>query len=251
MEMCIISPTAGLERYSSLSTAQMALYHINDPRYWVFYRERVKQGDLVFLDCGAYEGVEFDVNKYIERIQDLQPSVVVLPDLLLCDWERSFAYSIGMMEYIVRHLDQAYEFMFVPQAREGDAEGFVKCLRKALPIRFPWIGLPRALVTHVFKNDYARLVIADLLRNESPNTKVHALGYGGNVHELYFLDKLGVKTWDSSAPVWRGWNHLWLKEAWKDIPLDMNAFPMPSQDNYILDNLETCHVDTSRARSAS
>ena len=259
--MCIIAPTAGLERYSTLSTAQMCLYHVNDPRYWEFYRKRNKQGDLVFLDCGAYEGVDFDINKYIERIDDLQPSVVVLPDLLLCDWKRSYGYSLGMMEYIVRKIspDTAYAFMFVPQAKEGDTKGFMDCLEQALTVGFPWIGIPRAVVTYIFKNEYARLVIADFLRNKSPNTKVHALGYGGNVHELYFLDKLGVKTWDSSAPVWRGWLGRRMSDFWGDFPLDFSAKYEPHQfmnglvehpNHYdILSNLEACGVDTSPTRT--
>lgn len=244
MQMAIISPIAGLERYSALTNTQMALYHIQDPRYWDFYRRRVKSGDLVFLDCGAYEGVEFNIESYIERILDLTPSVVILPDLLLYDWKRSFAYSIGMMEYIMRRIDTPFEFMFVPQAQERDASGFVTCLHNAISEGLRWIGLPRCMNTHIFKIKYARISQAQFLKTMYPGVKVHALGYGGWLDEIKELEAQGVYSWDTGSAVWRGWNGRLMSENWTDIPLDFTAKESKFND-IILKNLEACYVNTS------
>jgi hypothetical protein len=249
--MAVISPTVGLERYAALSNVQMALYHVEDPKYWEFYRQRVKNGDLVFLDCGAYEGVEFNVENYIDRIVDLCPSVVVLPDILLGDWKRSFAYSLGMLEYITRRIDTPFEFMFVPQAKEGDSQGFVTSMLNALDEGFNWIGLPRACNTHIFKLRVARIAQAEFLKKCHPKVKVHALGYGGWLGELELLEQEGVYSWDSGAPVWRGWRGYNMHNQWIDSPLDFNVSELPVNsigDLVILSNLEACHVDTSKVR---
>jgi hypothetical protein len=212
----------------------MALYQMNDLRYWQFYRDRVKKGDLVFLDCGAYEGAPFSVDKYIERIQDLEPSVVVIPDLL--ENSDSYEYSMGMYRYIRSRIDPSIEFMFVPQ-------GF-KCKLPDVNAGIQWIGLPRNMVKD---HPLARVREAYHLKKFFPDIKIHALGYGGSIHELYYLAQAGVHSWDSSAPVWRGWNGFRIEHetSWQTYhkPVDFNA---PISDNHpdgeIRMNLEACGI---------
>lgn len=206
----------------------------------------------MFLDCGAYEKTEFDINAYCDRILDLQPSVVVVPDLLLCNWKVSWAYSIGMMEYILRRIKGEWtgEFMFVPQAEENDAKGFTTCLLNGLDHGFKWVGLPRAMNTHIFKLKLARAACAEMLKAIHPEVRVHALGWGGWLGELDLLAKNGVYSWDSSAPIWRGWCGFSLEEDhWPDYKLDLNRADLSSLVNEIvLKNLEACGVDTSKVR---
>lgn len=250
MDFAIITPIAGLERYALLSKTHMVLTHIESRRYFDFYRQRVLAGDLVILDCSAYEGEELDIDHYTRHINELEPQVVVVPDLILQNWKVSMHYSLGLHQYLIRHLEAAYEFMYVPQAEENDPQGFASSLREALETGwFTWIGLPRALNSHIAKSIEARTLTARWIKENYPSIKVHALGYGGSVQELHELNSVGVLSIDSSAPVWRGWCGFQLGALWPDFPCDFNVKLRDNPyDKIILDNLEECNVNTQALR---
>ncbi|KKM03110.1 hypothetical protein LCGC14_1777740, partial [marine sediment metagenome] len=235
MDFCIISPVTGLSRYSTLSKTHLVLPHIYDEDYWNFYEDRRAEGDRIILDNGAYEGREFHEIRFTSLLRYLKPQVAVLPDYPLQPWEKTWHAAITFLDRWAEKFPDV-EWMYVPQAEKGMQSTWSSSLYtvKGEP-RITWIGLPRAMITHVFSSPLARAEMAYQIRGWSSPLKVHCLGMdAGNVHELYYLNKAGVTSIDSSAPVWRGWQGYKLNEEsiwfgkgepkeWPDYPIDFDA----------------------------
>jgi len=271
MDFCIIAPTVALNRYSTLSKTHLVLPHIHDDDYWDFYEGRRSKGDRIILDNGAYEGREFHELRFTSLLRYLKPQVAVLPDYLLQPWEKTWHASIAFLDRWAEKFPDV-EWMYVPQAFAGQPMEWQKSLEKGLEDpRIRWVGLPRAMTEHIFNDPIARIWQAKFCQGFRPSVKIHCLGMdAGNVHELPYLAKVGVTSIDSSAPVWRGWNgwrlnekkQLW-NEPWPDFPIDFDAKPAIAQvhkvpdrkqeltvtlaDNFILQNLEACGIDTTNA----
>ena len=260
MEFCIISPTAGLNRYSTLSKTHLVLPFVEDQEYWRFYTKRRDAGDRIILDNGAYESKRpVDDTVIISLIESpLRPQVVVLPDYLLQPWEKTWHAAIAFLDRWAEKFPDV-EWMYVPQAEERDMSGWRTSLLKGVDEpRVSWIGLPRAYATHIACRPLARVEEVATITGYHKK-KVHCLGMlAGDVHELHYLDKAGCISIDSSAPVWRGWNGYSLKSfedsIWPDYPMDFNAEPHQDlvkrghREDVILKNLEACGIDTSSAR---
>jgi hypothetical protein len=205
MEFVPIVPTNVLQTYLGKRKTWFALaqemYAGKPTKYLDFYRS-APDDKVVILDNGTYEG-KLDIPQYAWVIAACEPEVVVLPDIYLGDYERSLYLSLGFLEQCGLS-SQTYhnEWMFVPQAKPGDVEGFCKAAALALnDKRITWIGIPRCLCTDIADDPLARVNFANSLRKNHPHIKVHALGMvNGNVHELYYLQKAGVLSCDSSAP---------------------------------------------------
>jgi hypothetical protein len=255
MDFCIISPTAGLERYATLSKTHLVLAHeCKDHDYLQFYIKRQMEGDFIILDNGAYENgePEWDTN----LMQGLQPNVVVLPDYPLQSWQKTWHAAIAHLDRC-SHDEQEFEWCYIPQAPKGDFHGFIESyLEVVQDPRISWIGIPRALSYAITDNPLARVEFARMVRKDYPRLKLHAFGMvNGDIHELGYLAQAGVTSIDSSAPVWRGWyrgHHLGVKsehESWDLLgaPVDFNAPEGGSieHDWVIRKNLEACGVDTS------
>lgn len=258
MDFCIISPTSGLERYARLSKTHLVLAHMynNDSCYRSFYNNRREEGDFIILDNGAYE------NRTIEVIPhdypNLRPNVVVLPDYLLQPWRKTWHAAIA-------HLDRWYncspncEWLYIPQAEKGDLNGFIESYIEAtLDPRISWIGIPRALAYAVTSNPLARVQFARIVKRDHPDLHLHAFGMvNGNVHELPHLADAGVRSVDSSAPVWRGWHSIQIDDPidrtqWDatGVPVDFsNPEPLDGWEQVCNDvikhNLEVCGVNTN------
>lgn len=227
MEFCIIAPTPLLREFASMSRYHLVLAQVTQPSYFKFYKEMKARGDYIILDNGAYELARFDPRRYAEIIDDLKPDLVVLPDILLGDVADSFAYSTGMRIWLESVLKHKPEWMIALQAPQGQYKQYLVTLQHTLE-KDAWnikhIGLPRALATHIFHQPHARISIAATVRDQRPDITLHALGMlAGNVHELSFLDAVGVSSIDSSAPVWRGWQGYRLEDEWPDIPVDFTG----------------------------
>jgi hypothetical protein len=190
-----------LEKYLSNRKTWFALVQIDDPTYQKFYRYR-PEGTTLILDNGVYEG-EMNLPKYNTAIYFYNPEVVVLPDIYLGDSERSLHLSLGFLEQCgLSKGEYRNEWMFVPQAKPGDVEGFVKAAFTALKDpRVTWIGIPRCLTTDISDNPLARPNFAKSILQDYPHVKIHALGMiNGCIPELYYLQKAGVLSCDSSWP---------------------------------------------------
>jgi hypothetical protein len=245
MDFCILSPVQGLKRYASLSKSHLCLAHLTNPGYWEFY-QGININDHLILDNGGYEGKP-NTKLILERIEQVSPDVVVLPDYLGEEWRKTVQASMQFLD------SYYYEFrckwMFVPQSKPGDIMGFIDGLYTALEDeRISWIGLPRALCYSITNDLSMRVRMAEQIRKRSSRVKIHALGMvKGNVAELNALRESGcVTSIDSNAPVWRGWNMHHLHEEWGEKPTNYDNTDIPEpgslRDEIILDNLEAVGV---------
>lgn len=264
MEFCIISPIAGLERYARLSRTHLVLAHmLHNPKYEAFYEQRVRAGDTVILDNGAYENTKpLDSAAYVNMIRRLSPSVVVLPDEIMSPWKENTSRALKFLDEFADYLlarGYRHEYMFVPQTTRDRPKdwwlglnGVVNDARVGHYVS--WIGLGRYMATEFLKynegnSHYSwRVGVAKLLREVYPELKIHALGMAnGDLKELKPLEDVGVTSIDSSAPVWRGWNACGVKdlEKWKEYgsPCQFDAVYPPGRHELILNNLKEVGIN--------
>lgn len=250
MDFCVISPTAGLERYAVLSKTHLVLAHEWKGAYAEFYTERQRKDDFIILDNGAYEGSHIHFDEYVKTIYDVRPAVVVLPDFLLQPWKRTWHAAMYFLDQCYNSLPPV-QYLYIPQAEPGDLHGFLESYTEAvMDPRISWIGIPRALAYAITDNPLMRVEFARMVRRDHPRIKLHAFGMvNGDVHELVYLEKAGVTSIDSSAPVWRGWHgrtcYMAEDRKWWDengTPVDFNA-PL-SESLSIRYNLEACGIPT-------
>lgn len=254
MEFCVISPTAGLEKYAVLSKYHLVLRHVykTDPAYRVFYQKRREAGDFIILDNGAYEGETSLESPGVL----LEPQVVVLPDYLLQPWRKTWHAAI---HYLDTYYDKypGTEFLYIPQSLPGDLHGFIESYQEAVSDRrITWLGIPRAMAYAITDNPLARVEFARMVHRDHPGLKLHAFGMvNGDVHELPYLAQAGVTSIDSSAPVWRGWHGYDIKRtaAWdmfgKAVDFNHNVKGWEQNHELILANLEACGVNTNPSKS--
>lgn len=254
MEFCIISPVAGLERYSTLSRTHLLLAHLTNPKYWEFYHERKKAGDFIILDNGAYEG-QMSPRRLLDRIRYINPNVVVLPDHLLEDWHKTWHDAQQFLDSFYYEIPNV-EWLYIPQAEKGDIVGFIEGLMRALnDERIKWIGLPRALCYAITNDIFMRARVAEQIKKRTHRVKIHAFGMvKGSVEELRLLRSTSCfQSIDSNAPVWRGWCGYLLDQhkSWTEIPCNYDA-PLDSInfESCITHNLEVCGVNAN-VRSGS
>lgn len=244
MEFCIISPTAGLKRYATLSRTHMVLAHIQSPEYERFYLERQQMGDFLILDNGAYEtGLPLTGKELAERIKLYRPNVAVLPDLPNRPWRDTLDSSIDFLDSYAKRFPQV-EWLYIPQTRPEAMSDWYTGLRVAAThIHISWIGLSRIPALQSGK-PHIRMEWAAHIREHYPRLKVHAMGMmAGDWRELYYLDKLGVCSIDSSAPVWRGWNGILLNGTeWGGLDVNFDA-PESEYNLFIEDNLRRCGIN--------
>jgi len=250
MEFAIISPTAGLERYATLSKTHLVLAHLEHLDYCNFYLRRKEAGDFLILDNGGYEGFHLPIQRYIDKICMYKPNVAVLPDFLLKPWKMTWHAAIYFLDQVYDELPDI-QWCYIPQAEKGDIHGFIESYQEAVTDeRITWLGIPRALAYAINDNPLMRVEFARMVRRDNPRLKLHAFGMvNGDVHEIPYLRAAGVTSIDSSAPVWRGWNGqsmLELDRRWWDefgTSVDFNAeLPTEIRREVILDNLEACGV---------
>jgi hypothetical protein len=210
-----------MEKYLTGRKIHLALAQVQNDEYWKFYNQiRCENNSTLILDNGTYEG-RLDIGLFEDRIAQMKPEVVVLPDIYCGDWDRNLHLGLGYLDITKATL---CEFMFVPQAKPSDIQGFMKALDVAARNpRITWIALPRCLATDITHNPLARVFMAEYVRKEHPNMKIHALGMvDGNPYELPFLAEHGVYSYDSSAPVWRGICGHNLQSEWPGIEIQFD-----------------------------
>jgi len=256
MNFCIICPTAGLERYATLSKTHLVLAQIKDEKYRQFYLERRAHGDTIILDNGAYElGKSLDQTSFAQAVRFYSPQYIVCPDELYQDWERTYSLTKNFLDH---HYDEFRElgckFIGVPQTTKGNIMGWMEGLiRMVEELPLDGIGLPRALVTHYYVDPLTRVRACEFLkrRYEGDQLYIHAFGMvKGNVDELNMLRDAQCDSIDSSAPVWRAWSKgisllcqdhfkVW-DEVGTECDFNVNWLPSPDNHNQILINLEAC-----------
>jgi hypothetical protein len=238
MDFRIISPTAGLEKFATLSKSHLILAHVKDSSYRSFYKERREAGDHLILDNGAHEkGKSIDWSQLYEAIDFYNPQVVVLPDTLN-DPIKTASESLRFLD-TASMIHTKVEWMYVVQAKDGFADlervnNVLKDTRVGHLIK--WLGITRYLT---IDNGLSRSVIRKLLAGYQ--RKFHALGLvNGSIKELQDLE--GFDSVDSSVPVWRGWNafSVTTDAKWPEIPVDFSTTEEPFSEKLIYNNLQIC-----------
>lgn len=255
MNFAIISPTAGLDKYATLSKTHLVLAQVTDPAYANFYRLRRKMGDTLILDNGAHEqgrAVNWDTLQL--ALYGYQPQICVLPDTLNHPLHTA-SDGLRFLDLAARKFPEI-EWMYVPQARDNDlhAEVLMSVLHdRRVGHLIKWLGITRYLT---LTNEMPRPLVLDYLKNTPGLTdlKYHALGMcNGSIQELHSLAEAGFDSVDSSVPVWRGWNGFAVEDArtWPEIPVDFTA-PLSQNDSLIQFNIRRCleaaNADTTNLR---
>lgn len=183
MEFCPIVPTSLLEEYATRSKWQMCLAPmcLKEPKYFDFYLKRRQAGDKVILDNGVYENAVVPWEEYQKLLIALAPTEFVVPDEKQNPEEtsrmnREFPKIVGIKRAYVIQGDHA--------AIPLDSD--ILCFPK-------WMGVRRLEVIKTFVTPI------------TPRP-FHALGFIDDdpLAELPLLAKAGVRSIDSSEPVWKG-----------------------------------------------
>jgi len=193
MDLCLITPIKYIE-YRKLLPGRFCLGHIamENEVYGRAFEEDGKKGYKVILDNGVFEEEVIHEADYVELAHEIEPSILVIPDILNGAADVNLKHAI---KFATKYKDtlSCCNFMFVPQCRPQDDEGFEKALRDAIASGlFKYIGICRnathsafSQYTHIENEDVnkfyfgvwaERLGIFEAAREK--NVKFHILGVG-------------------------------------------------------------------------
>lgn len=182
MEFCPIGPLWSLEKYVAPAKYQMCLApYCANAEYLAFYKRMVAEGKYVILDNGAYERKTLSNIEYADLINELSPSEYVVPDSIgdpkqtLIEWENWMRTEPNLIRR---------------------ARGFVvHAMGAPVPYTADVLHFPKHLGRERIR----------IIRLHSSST-IHALGFIDEdpLAELPKLAALGVRSIDSSEPIWKG-----------------------------------------------
>lgn len=211
-EFCFIAPTAYLETYATHSSTHLVLAHLvaTDEDYAEFYRN-LDDTHYIIMDNGAFElGESYNPDMLVELGEKCNANAIVLPDYPGQPQQR----TIGAAEmYGPAIVEAGFQTMFVPQAVEGDLEGWVEAYEFAANhesidiIGMSILGVPNA-IPHV-ERSFARVVMTAILQERgifNSDKHHHYLGLNsGPALEIPSLLNMGaLDSIDSSGPIWAG-----------------------------------------------
>lgn len=209
---CIIAPTAYLERIP-LTNTHLLLAHLvdHDNKYAEFYQKRSLSGDLIMMDCSAYELKEpYAPEKLIELGKKCGADVIVLPDYPFQPAEVTIEAAV---KFIPLFKEAGFGTFFVPQSKKGDTDNWIRAYEWAAGnpdidvIGMSILGIPNAIPW--CDPAYARVVMTAMLKERgifNDQKHHHYLGLNsGPALEIPSLIRLGVlDTLDSSGPFLAG-----------------------------------------------
>lgn len=201
MEFAVIAPTSLLSTYAAGRAVQFCLaQYCNRPDYFTFYRSEVERGTTVILDNGAYEGELMDFRELSRIAHELQPTVLVLPDVIGNAKMTTYLHNAFREYWKPASAENWPRLMAVLQG--GDIWELIEQYTKVPEL---WIGFPRCMEE---TTGARRPQLVEKLKQIGlwqSSTKHHALGMlEGSLSELTQLAKAGFHSCDSSNPVWRG-----------------------------------------------
>lgn len=206
-----IVPTPLLPMLKDLSY-QMCLYHVvkSNPEYAEFYRQEKARGAFVIMDNGAAEGVNPSPEELMPVYEMVQPSEIVLPDVVYDKEETLTRTAAAYTKYVAAGLHHKYQFMAVPQGNTFTE--WCECLSTMLSLdHVTTIGVSK-FVTPKFQkelgeNTNVRLECVDMILSlaakRKPAIQIHLLGCWDTPEELKeisqtFRDKESVRGTDSA-----------------------------------------------------
>lgn len=237
IKFCHISPTHFLKEFTSTNNAHLLLAHLveEDPIYADYYAN-LEDGKVKILDNSAFEMYKrgmpmYDSSKLIEMAKKCKADIVVLSDYPKQHWETTVDAA---KELIPRFKDAGFGTFFVPQGELSDLQGVTLSFEWALNnpeidlIGVSILTCPTAFGVEEMKYGspsenkgfklqrflsrwkmFRHLEINNLL-NEKAIKRFHCLGMTDGPNEIQLLEQYSryIFSWDSSAAVWAGLNHV-------------------------------------------
>lgn len=103
-------------------------YHMVLAQQWAAseaYRQTISKMQLmdncrIILDNGAHEGIDIDIDLYTKVVRELEPDVVVLPDLVGRPGDESRALSLKFADALAKQHGCPIKYMFAAQGQDRD-----------------------------------------------------------------------------------------------------------------------------------
>lgn len=223
-----ISPTKHLNDFCSLQSHHLLLAHLveEDKEYTRFYRSGRNLADTYILDNSAFEmykqGREmYPSDKLIEMGKAVGADYIVMSDYP----NEPGSKTIKAAERLAPKFREAsFGTFFVPQSEIGDIEDYIATFAWAATsplvdyIGVSILGVPNAygvekdnklqryMSRFTMMNELLRRGILCMAR--SNGKKIHFLGMVDGPKEIELCGQFNIDTWDSSAAIWAGLNHI-------------------------------------------
>lgn len=212
---CFIAPTEYLNTYSTQSKTHLVLAHLveTDIKYRDFYYNRSKKGDIIMMDCSAFElGESYPPLELVRLAKLCGAHSVVLPDYPFQHSSKTINAGLAIIDTVI---DAGFSPFFVPQSETNDLEDWISSYEWASNnpnisiIGMSILGIPNA-IPHIPKA-YARVVMTQLLIDRGIfnfNKYHHYLGLNSapNVELPSLIALNALDSCDSSNPIWCGIN---------------------------------------------
>ena len=117
MKVATILPTRLLEHLDPKDDYHMCLFQEmqREADYFDFYKSQIEQGKFVIMDNGAAEGVNPGHEELAEVIEMVQPSEIVLPDIVNNKLETVKRSRAAYAYFMSKGYHETMNFMAVPQ----------------------------------------------------------------------------------------------------------------------------------------
>lgn len=184
-KFCIVAPTnilRGLQAHGMLGIHHLLLAHDivkkenQDIYYDIFHNRKWDDSELVILDNSVIEtGNAVDLDMIAEATSIVQPTCVVLPDVLL-DYENTVDNCLKALVDWPKKLGDQAKYMYVPQGKNL-REFFASASEQKLldDERITHWGVPRNLVKQM--NTKSRGIACKMLYELNPTRSIHMLGF--------------------------------------------------------------------------
>ncbi len=227
MQISLITPIAHLD-YSYLlpgrfCIASIAAKHMD---YRKFFRDASYAGYTIIMDTGTFEDNLISQERYLELILEIQPDIVVAPDIIGGDTFEGFETAVAFAKRVeacwLAKAEQVSKstpaIMFVPQCIRGQTYVFEQVLDAFLDEgSLQWLGVCRDAVYNAYghftqtkRQELNRFYFASRLQAlpvfealREAKKKFHFLGVGERIDMLqhyWFVDSM-----DTTAPFWQGY----------------------------------------------
>ena len=191
MKVATILPTL-LLNLTEDNDYHMCLYQeiMNNLAYRSFYKHQVNKGAFVIMDNGAAEGVNPSIEELIPAYDIINPSEIVLPDVV-GDFSETYKRTLRSYTYLVeRGLITKYQIMAVPQG--ANFNEWLECLEHFLRLpNITTIGISKftsKLYKDELENINIRLECVDnvirLAEKFNRQVQIHLLGCYNNPREI-------------------------------------------------------------------
>lgn len=157
--------------------------HMHVPEYRKFFQDRLTEGRFVILDNGAAEEGAINPETLWSLTNDLQPTEVILPDVV-CRRRKTLKAGREFIDTLERrgHPGSVVRRMAVPQGE--DLEDWTRCLREMLTWRIHTIGISKFVCLFTTRSDALKRAM-DLLHHED----IHLLGCGWDPRDVQAIER--------------------------------------------------------------